>query len=134
MSAVAIVRALLLAHGPVAAIVGDKVFPGDLPPGQHRPAILLREISQVEQPTVSQSEQNALVTSRVQVTVLAEDYPGQKALLKAAKLGAGTHTGTVAGYQVRSVTRGPVGPDLSDVEAKSFEQSRDFLVTYLEPN
>jgi hypothetical protein len=52
----------------------------------------------------------------------------------ATKLGAGTYAGTIADTEVRSVLRDGVGPDLSDYAAKIYSQSRDFKVTYLEPN
>ena len=132
MSAVAIVRALLVAHAPVAALVpAARIAAGTIPAGA-LPAIGITEISGNEQDTVARAG-NSLVTSRVQVTVYASSYPEQKALLKAAKLGPGAHTGLIAGYEVRSVLRDLVGPDMGDFTVPTFEQSRDFMVTYIEP-
>jgi hypothetical protein len=134
MNAVVIMRALLLAHDPVVAMVADGVFAGDVPQDAKLPAIGIREISRVEQDVVSRDVPSVLVRARVQVTVYTTSYPQQKALLNAAKLSAGTHTGTIAGVEVCSVLRDAVGPDMGDATAGIFEQSRDFMVTYVEPN
>lgn len=135
MNGVAIIRALLLAHAPVVVILPDpaSVVAGTVPEGVF-PAIGIKEIGRVETPTVSMDQANVLVQARVQVTVYAGSYAEQKALLQASKLGPGPHTGVVAGATVRSIIRGVVGPDLSDDAANIYEQSRDFSVTYLEPN
>ena len=130
MSAVSIMRALLIADAGVTALVpAEHIVPGYV---EAMPSIGLKEISGTELDTVARAG-NSLVTARVQVTVYATSYPQQKAVLKAAKLGAGTHTGQVAGYAVRSVLRDSIGPDLGDPQIPSFEQSRDFKVTFIEP-
>ena len=129
MNAVSVMRALLLGHQPVQAIVGDKVYAGDIDYDK-LPAVGLREISRKEADTVGGTSR--MVTARVQVTVHAGTYPEQKALLQATRLGAGVYTGVLAGVQVRSVLRDTVGPDLNPDE-NLFQQSRDFKVTYLEP-
>lgn len=130
MNAVLIIRELLLAHVPVVDLVGDNVCAGDVDYDQ-LPAIGLSEISRREQDTVGRTSR--MVTARVQATVHARSYDVQKDMLQAARLGDGVFTGTVAGVAVRSVLRDAVGPDLSDPEAGLFQQSRDFIVTYLEP-
>lgn len=135
MSSVDVVRALLMAHAPVRALVDARnIVLGTVPQRVELPAIGIREISRVEMSTVSLAQAAVLVRARVQVTVLAKSYDGQKALLQAAKLGPGAHTGEVVGIAVRSVTREQVGPDISDDDAGIFQQSRDFLVTYVEQN
>ncbi|NIA00799.1 hypothetical protein [Massilia sp. CCM 8734] len=132
MSAVAIMRALLVAHAPLIALVpAARIAAGTVPSGA-LPAIGITEISGNEQDTVARTG-NSLVTSRVQVTVYAASYPQQKDVLKAARLGAGVHTGLIADYVVRSVLRDLVGPDMGDPAVPTFEQSRDFMVTYIEP-
>lgn len=130
MNAVAIMRELLLAHAPVVDLVGDNVCAGDIDYDQV-PAIGISEISRREQDTVARTSR--MVIARVQVTVHACDYSTQKELLQATRLSDGVFTGTVAGVEVRSVLRDVVGPDLSDPEAGLFQQSRDFIVAYLEP-
>ena len=135
MSAVKVMKALLLAHAPLVALVAaENVMAGTIPQGAVLPAIGIKEIGSSELATVSLGQAAVLVTARVQVTVLAKSYPAVKALLQAAKLGPGAHTGMVAGVRVRSVIRDAVGPDLSDDDAGIYEQSRDFKVTFVEAN
>lgn len=135
MSAVKVMRALLIAHAPVLAIVSsDKVVAGTIPQGVVLPALGIKEISRVERATAALDRATVMVTARVQVTALANSYSGQKALLQAAKLGRGSHTGVIAGVTVLSVTRDMVGPDMSDEDAGIYEQSRDFKVVFTETN
>ena len=133
MDAVAVMRALLLADQSLVDLVGANIHAGDVLLSQ-LPAVGIREISRTEQDTVARSGATTLVTARVQVTVYAKSYPQQKSILQATRLGLGVHTGTVAGVHVLSVLRDAVGPDLSNPDIPNFEQSRDFKVTYLEPN
>lgn len=134
MNAVLIIRALLIAHAPVIAIVGSRVHAGIVPAGTLFPMVHIKEISRIERHTVGLDSQYVLATARVQVTAIAKSYSEQKALLNAVKLGPGAHTGSIAGLTVRSITRDSVGPDLYDSEADIYEQSRDFKVTFLELN
>ena len=132
MDAVAVMQALLSAHAPLVLLVGERIEAGTISLDDGLPAIGLKEISRVEVGTVARSGR-PLVTARVQVTVYASSYPQQKALLAAAGLGQGVYTGTTAGVEVRSVLRDAVGPDMGDHDAGIYEQSRDFKVTYVEP-
>ena len=135
MSAIKVIRALLAAHAPVLALVpAARIVAGTVPQGMPLPAIGLTEISRVELPTVSLGQRAVQVTARVQLTVHASTYPDQKAVLQAARLGPGAHTGTVAGVEVRSVMRDVVGPDMADDEAGVYQQSRDFKVVFIEAN
>lgn len=135
MSAIKVIRALLAAHAPVLALVpAARIVAGTVPQGTPLPAIGLTEISRVELPTVSLGQRAVQVTARVQVTVHASAYPEQKAVLQAARLGPGAHTGIVAGVAVRSVMRDVVGPDMTDDEAGVYQQSRDFKVVFVEEN
>lgn len=135
MDAVAVMRELLLAHAPLAALVGDRIIAGSVPLSEVAPvAIGLNEVSRNEPDTVARSGTTTLVSARVQVTVYGATYRAMKEALNAARLGSGVFTGLIAGVQVRSVLRGSVGPDLSDEEPGISEQSRDFMVTYVEPN
>lgn len=132
MSSTAIMRALILAHAPVTALVpAARIVAGDVPQGS-LPAIGIREISAYEEDTVGRRG-NSLVRARVQVTAYATSYPQQVAIIKALKLGEGTHTGQIAGYEVRNVLRDIIGPDMGDSLAGTFEQGRDFMVAYIEP-
>ncbi|PHV13895.1 hypothetical protein CSQ90_26030 [Janthinobacterium sp. BJB303] len=135
MSAIKVIRALLVAHAPVLALVpATRIVAGTVPQGTPLPAIGLTEISRVEMPTASLAQRAVQVTARVQVTVHAGTYTEQKAVLQAARLGPGAHTGTIDGVAVRSVVRDAVGPDLKDEAASIFEQCRDFKVVFVEAN
>jgi hypothetical protein len=135
MDAVAVMRALLLAHAPLTDLVGDRIIAGTVPLSAVTPvAVGLTEVGRNDADTVAREGATTLVTARVQVTVYATTYPAMKAALNAARLGSGVFTGVIAGLQVRSVLRDSVGPDLSDEEPGIAEQSRDFMVTYIEPN
>lgn len=132
MSAVAILRALLVNHAPLVALVPpERIEAGDVSLDM-LPAIGIREVGALEQDTVARAG-STLITSRVQVTVYATSYPQQKVILKAAKLGNGVFTGQVAGYAVRSVLRDMIGPDMGNPAIPTFEQSRDFKVAFIEP-
>lgn len=134
MDGVAVMRALLLAHAPLTDLVADRIIAGTVPIGTAYPAVGITEISRVELDTAARNGRSALVTARIQVTVHASSYPQQKAAIRAAKLGSGIFKGEIAGVSVRSVLRGAVGPDLGDEEAGVREQSRDFMVAYIDPN
>lgn len=135
MDAVAVMRELLLAHAPLAALVGDRIIAGSVPLSEVAPvAIGLNEVGRNEVDTVARSGPATLITARVQVTVYATTYRAMKEALNATRLGSGVFTGVAAGLEVRSVLRDSVGPDLSDEEPGISEQSRDFIVAYLEPN
>lgn len=136
MSAVAIVQALLKAHAPLLAILpADRIRAGKIPANVPLPAISVSEVDGYERETIARRQATSNMVSRVQVTVVAESYGAQKALIQATKLGAGVHTGTVAGFSVKSVLPGGVGPDLNNLDNDGiYEQSRDFLVTFSEPN
>lgn len=134
MDGIAVIRALLVNHDPLTNLLpAANIRAGAVPVGLF-PAIGIREVSRLEASTVSRAQANVMVEARIQVTVYAKSYPEMKSILLAAKLGPGAHTGVIAGLTVRSVLREIVGPDLSDEEAEIFEQSRDFKVTYIEPN
>lgn len=135
MSSVAITLALLRAHAPVLAILpATSVYAGPVPQGKAYPAISIREVSSNEQSTVNRERPKTLVRARVQVTVLATTYPQMKALLLAAKLGAGNHTGMIGAYEVNSVRPESVNPEMPVDDDGIYEQSRDFMVTFLETN
>jgi len=136
MSGVAIVRAMLAAHAPLLALSpGIVVYAGVVPQGKALPAISVTSVSETEQITTARGLATKMTRERVQVTVLVKDnYPLLKNLLKAASLGAGVHTGVVLGYRVRSVLTWGVGPEIPPGDDKIYEQSRDFMVTFIEAN
>lgn len=134
MDGVEVMRALLLAHAPLVALVGDHVMAGTIPAGTPLPAVGIKEISRYGADTVARAGATTLVTARIQVTATSGSYPEMKDVLSATKLGAGTFTGTNAGVYVCSVLEDGVGPELTDDAPGLNQQSRDYKVTYREPN
>lgn len=135
MSGTAIMRALLAAHAPLTALVpAINIRAGILPQNTTLPGVVATTVSDNEQETTARNLPGRLVKERVQVTVLAKDYDSMKLVLKATRLGAGVHTGVIAGYHVRSVLPWSVGPEIPPGDDKIFEQSRDFMVTFIEAN
>lgn len=138
MSAVAIVRALLAAHTPLTALVPSaRIYIGAAPQGTVLPAVSVTRVYGDEISTVARRQAGKTMRTRVQVTVLAKDPGGYEAsenILKAAALGAGVHTGTVLSYSVKSIMPQGEGPDLPVGDDKIHEKSRDFMVTFSEPN
>lgn len=134
MDGVAVIKQLLVEHAPLLALVpADKIYVGTVPLGVF-PAVGIREVDRNEFRTVSMDTESVMIRARIQVTVYAKKYPLQKGLILAAKLGRGPHTGIIADVLVKSVERLSVGPDFVDDAAVVYEQSRDFMVTYIEPN
>lgn len=133
MSGVAILRALLAANANVVAIT-PRVVAGVLPQGAQVPALSVSEVSSNEERTVARNMPVRMIRERVQVTALAKDYATMKQLLKVASLGPGVHTGIVLGFRVNSILPEGVGPEIPPADDGIYEQSRDFMVTFLEAN
>lgn len=141
MSGVAIVRALLAAHAPLTALVpAVRIRAGVIPQGMELPAISVTEVGNNEMPTVARNASVKMIRERVQVTLLVKEtadaagYTLLKNALKAAALGAGVHTGQVLGYPVRSVIDQGTNPEIPVNDDRIYEQSRDFMVTFIEAN
>lgn len=135
MSGAAIVRALLVAHPPVTDIAPpERVVVGVLSHGAILPAVSAHTISSRELETVARNKATKLTIERVQVTVLTKDYRTMDALIRAAALGRGVHAGEVVGFNVRSVLPVGVGPAIPPGDDGIYEQSRDFMVTFIEAN
>lgn len=138
MSAVAIVRALLAAHAPLTLLVQpSKIFAGAAPQGTEPPLVSVTRVYGDEISTIARRQPGKTMRTRVQVTVLTKDpngYRDSENILKAAALGAGVHTGQVLSYHVKSILQQGEGPDLPVGDDKIHEKSRDFMVTFSEPN
>ncbi len=128
-----IIRALLVAHDPLIAVVpSNKIVAGDLPQSTVLPAISIQSISNIEQSKVSDTSSTVLMFARVQVTVHASSLKQQAEVL--ALVGRAIRGGRriVAEVQVVDIQRDLIGPDMSDSAAGIFEQTRDFRVKYLQ--
>lgn len=135
MSGTAIIRALLAARPAVTALVpAAKIYAGTIPQQAFTTAVSVRPVSNNEQWTTARNLSTKMIRERVQVTAYAKDFPTMERLVKACSLGAGVHTGTVAGYKVRSIMPESVGPYIEATDDGIHEQSRDFMVTFIEAN
>lgn len=133
MTAEAVIGALLRAHEPLAALVGAKIFHGEIPQKTVLPAVTCNHISTVERRTVGMSEAAVLATSRIEVAVQARTYPQQKALLAAVRAACKNKRGGIAGVTVHSVLSDTVGPDMFDSDTSTCMQTIDFMVTFTAP-
>lgn len=131
MRAEAVVKSLLGAYPGVTAIVSSRIQPAPLPETLQLPALAMRHISTVDLPTID-AVSYALIRSRIEVTAVTKSYPVQKQLLEQVRLALQYQRGIVAGYQVVSIVRDNVGPDLRDDDKGIFTQSIDFILTLKE--
>jgi hypothetical protein len=135
MSGVAIVRALLVADPKVTAVVpAARIVSGILRQGAILPAVSVHKIYGSEENTIARNYGGRMIRHRVQVTVMAKDYPTMEKLMKAASLGPGIHTGAIVGFNVRSVIPWGENPEIPPGDDGIYEQSRDFMVTFVEAN
>lgn len=146
MSGVAIVRNLLVNWAPLTELVpAPKVFAGHVPQGTVLPAVSVTEVYTREIRATTRNATTKTSRARVQVTVLTSGnvsasvgYKQLKDILKAAALGPGVHThifqGTGFAYNVKAVEPDGIGPEIPPADDKIYEQSRDFMVTFAEPN
>jgi hypothetical protein len=139
MSGSVIIRELLAQNPSVTAIVPSdmasaRLVAGALKQDAKLPAISVTSISSNEVWTTAQNLTTKMVRERIQVTCYATEFAVMERLLKVCALSRGVHTGIVKGYKVRSVMREDVGPYLPPVGDNIHEQSRDFMVTFMEAN
>jgi hypothetical protein len=133
MSAEMAIGALLRGHAPLIALVGARIFNGEIPQGAALPAVALNHISTTERSTAGMSEAAALATTRIEVAVQSKTYPQQKALLAAARAACKNKRGIIAGLTVHSVLSDTVGPDMFDGDTTTYMQTIDFMVSYTTP-
>lgn len=131
MSGVAIIRALLVAHAPLVAMVAaDRIKAGVLPLGTTLPAIGITQVSGVDRNIIS-PRATVTVTERVQVTVLAATYVQQKAVIALVRKACRDQRGTFASYPACLVLTYGQGPDgLLGDGSGVFDQAQDFSVSY----
>jgi hypothetical protein len=139
MSGTAIIRELLAQNTAVTSIVpadlaSERLVVGALKQGVKIPAISVISVSSNEVWTSANNLTVKMVRERVQVTCFAPRAMDLERLVKACSLGRGMHTGNVKGYPVRSILRMEVGPYLPPNGDNIHEQSRDFMVTFMEAN
>ena len=132
MNGVAAVRQLLANHsGLVALVPAARIRAGVLPQGTTLPAISIMSVSATDR-NVPNPGARRHVAERVQVTVMAADYPSLKAVLAEVKKAGADSMPTVAGLTAVTVHTDGMGPDFMNEEASIYMQPIDFRVTYSE--
>lgn len=132
MSAVRIIRALLMADADLIALVpASRIVAGTPAQGIALPLIAVTEISRVDRNLVKGSS-TSRSTSRVQVTVMAASYPAQKSLLATVRHAARDKVGALSGLSDVAVHLDGTGPDFMDTDAAIYQQGQDFRVSFSE--
>jgi hypothetical protein len=135
VSGVAIIRELLARDPAVVVMVpADRIVAGLLKQGSPIPALTAHQVGDTEAETTARNLSLRMMRERVQVTALAKDWVTMKKIIKAASLGGGVYTGTVLGFKVCSVLPLGANGEIPPGEDGIYEQSRDFMVTFLEAN
>lgn len=128
---VAIVRYLLAHHAPLLDMVpSTSIVSGDIPIDTALPAIGVRQISGWAHKTISMDSAATRWRDRVQVSVLADNYPEKKAILAMVDQALPLSRGIINGVYCDSIRKDISGPDLDDIETGIFEQGQDFMVYY----
>jgi hypothetical protein len=131
MSGVAVIRYLLANNATLTAQVdASNIMAGTVPINTVLPAIGLQEISMVERKNVAMNGASVMITSRVQVTVMAKTYAAQKSILELVRKACPNSSGSINGVAVDSIITDGAGPDFEDTDATIYMQSRDFIVNF----
>lgn len=129
---VAVIWAMLTADAAVTALVPvTRIAAGVAPVGTQLPAIAITSVSSTDRNILSPGEQRH-VTERVQVTVMAANYPSQKAVLRAVKRAAADTMPSVTGLSDITVHTDGAGPDFMSDEAAIYQGSQDFIIRFNE--
>lgn len=133
MSGVAVVlrvlerRAALTALVPIANQVG-----GQVPQGSKPPAIGVTEVTASDVQGLDGLATNVLVRSRVQITIVAKDFPQQQAVLKEVRRACRSFIGGVTGFSKVTCHLDTTGPDFQSAEGL-YIKTQDCRVTFTEP-
>jgi hypothetical protein len=133
MDGVTIAWRLLKANAGVLALVPQaQIVSGVAPPNTPLEAISITRVSEVDR-NIPSPGTNRRATERVQVTVLARDYPKLRAAIAAAKKALADFVGTVGSINDVTIQTDLAGPDFMDEEASIYFGTQDFIVGYTEP-
>lgn len=134
MDGVAAVRAALIKDAALLAMIsGDNIGAGPLPLGGALPRLMLESISAVDRNLPSPGATRH-VRERVQVTIMARNYPEQKAIQRAVRRAAADQLDVeVAGISNITIHTEPRGPDFMIEDPAIWCGTQDFITTYTEP-
>lgn len=131
MSGTGIVRHLLAnSAGLTASVPAARIQSGVLPLNTTLPAISVTQISGQQHNNLAMASASYLVTQRIQVTVLAKEYPQVKSILALVRAALPLSRGTVNGFICDAVLPDAEGPDLYDQQLLTHVSSVDYMVTF----
>lgn len=129
MQAIAIFNALLGTAG-VTALVGQRIYPVELPQGGALPAIAIDAEPDVPLPTIDAAAGYNLRQVQVVVHLVAKTAATLAALQTAVETACNFQRGTVAGYSVVTVAAGTVGRAETDSAVTLWYLPLNFTLTY----
>jgi hypothetical protein len=112
-------------------VPATRILSGPVPQDTTLPAISVRQVSGVEsdfKPVAPTSP--PFTADRVQVTVYASTYAAKKTILRLVRDALHGQRGSFNSIGVDSIVVDGEGPDLDDLNARIYEQSRDFIVRW----
>lgn len=130
MSAEDVIYALVSGAGPVTAIVGERIYPVVLAQGQPLPAIVYSLVTVTRPPAIDAAAPTHLARSRIQLDLMARDYPTLQALRAAVVAALQFQRGVIAGTTVHSVLHAGEGATQHDGELQVYYRPIDFIVTH----
>ena len=131
MSASKVVYALLSGAGSVTAVVPvDRIHPIYLPQGKGVPAIVYEPISAMRTGAIDAYATTHLTVERMQINLIATDYPQVLALLELVKAALQFQRGVFGGVTVHSVLHAGEGPVQYDQQLGLFSKPIDFFITH----
>ena len=133
MDGVAAVRAVLTVDAGLTTLVpAANIISGPASLGTLLPFVMLESVSKNDRNIPAPGGQRH-VTERVQVTVVARDYPQQKAVLRAVRRAAADQLyPVVTGISGVTIHTDSAGPDFFDDVYSGWRGSQDFRVGYTE--
>jgi hypothetical protein len=132
MSLARIVFPLLSEHAPLHQLVGDRIYPEQVPEGTVLAAVGFEEISTTDVGTIDALQPYSLRRSRVQINALAPDHSAAAAVLHAACAALQFQRGIVGGQRVVSIVRERTGPHGVNPSLGLHQHVADFVVTWQE--
>jgi len=133
MSAGIAVYTLLTGDATVQSLSGGRIFARVARQATVRPYLVYWEVDSVLQPVVD-AMAPSLMDARVQVTAIAEDYAGCKALVAAGIAACKNQHGTIGGVTVYRMMIDNVGSDDFDQATMLYMQSFDVMTLYQDVN
>lgn len=132
MNGVVAIRQLLVGNAAlVAAVPSSRIRAGVLPLATDLPALGIRSVSSIDRNIIAPGSTRR-VTDRVQVTILAADYPELKEVTRLVKDAGADTFPTVDGISDVVVHTDGQGPDFMDENATIYAGTQDFRISYNE--